>query len=215
MKRVNIIPILLASLALLAFHSSATDKYTETMQKNIDAIYNTKTPDDFQVLINTFERIGAAEKTKWEPYYYAAYGNVMLAAREKEAAKKDSYLDLSLKAIEKGKLINSNESELITLEGFVHMIRVSVDPATRGQQYSGLAMQSYGKAISLNPDNPRALALMAQMQYGTAKFFGVSTVEACGINLKAIEKFETYASENPLAPKWGKSMAEGFKANCQ
>ncbi len=216
MKKLNIIPLLLAAIVLLASKTFATeDKYVETMQKNIEVVYTAQSIPDIQNAVNTFERIGEAEKTKWEPFYYASFGYVMMANREKEAAVKDTYLDLSLKSLEKAKALQSNESEIIALEGFVHMIRVTVDPASRGQQYSGMAFQSFGKASAMNPENPRALSLLAQMQYGTAQFFGSSTTEACGTLSKALEKFDTFKSDNVLAPQWGRGMAEGLKSKCQ
>lgn len=217
MKTLNIIPLLLTACALLAsnFAFATRDKYIETMQKNIETVYTAQSIADIQNAVNAFERIGEAEKTKWEPFYYASFGYVMMANREKDAATKDSYLDLSLKSLERAKVLKPNDSEIIALEGFVHMIRVTVDPASRGQQYSGMAFQSFGKAVTMNPENPRALCLLAQMQYGTAQFFGSPTTEACGTLSKALEKFETYKPENVLAPKWGKGMAEGLKTKCQ
>jgi tetratricopeptide (TPR) repeat protein len=190
------------------------EKYIELMTKQIQAVYAAETITELQPIVNTFDRIAGAEKTKWEPYYYSAFGSVMMANKETEAAKKDGHLDLALAAIEKGKKINSEESELVALEGFVHMIRVTVDPATRGQQYSSMAFQTYNKALSMNPENPRALGFLAQMQLGTARFFGSSTEEACGTAKKALEKYATYKSENPLAPKWGKGMTEGLLKQC-
>ena len=191
------------------------DKYIEAMSKNIQAVYNAQTPEEIQNAVNALDRIANAEKTKWEPYYYSAFGNVMMANREKDATKKDGYLDLALAAVEKAKTIQENESEIVAMEGFIHMIRLTVDPATRGQQYSSKAMQAFGKAIELNPENPRALSLAAQMQFGTARFFNSPVTEACGTVSKALEKFETYKSLNPLAPLWGKQMTEGLKKNCQ
>jgi tetratricopeptide (TPR) repeat protein len=215
MKTINIIPLLLAAIVLLASRLAlANDKYLETMQKNIETIYASKDVAEIQQVINTFVRVGEAEKTKWEPFYYAGYGYVMLAMREQTAVQKDTYLDLALQHVERAKTILSTESEAIALEGFIHMIRVSVDPASRGQQYSGLAMQAFGKAVALNPENPRALALLAQMQYGTAQFFGAPTTEACSTLAKALEKFDSYKSENLLSPQWGRKLTEGLKSKC-
>jgi hypothetical protein len=106
------------------------------------------------------------------------------------------------------------DAEIIALVGFIHMMRVAVDPASRGAQYSGMAMQAFGKATSLNPENPRALVLMAQMQFGTAKFFGSPATEACATLNAAIQKFDSYKSDNPLAPQWGREMALGLKKEC-
>ena len=215
MKSFKIIPTLLLSIALLISQLAlANDKFIETMQKHIQTVYTSQSIEEIQGAVNAFDRIAEAEKTKWEPFYYAAFGNVMMANKENDATKKDTYLDLALNAIEKAKAIVPNESEVIALEGFIHMIRVTVDPASRGQQYSGMAFQSFGKAVAMNPENPRALSLLAQMQYGTAQFFGSPTTEACATLTKSLEKFESYKSENPLAPQWGKKMAEGLKSKC-
>ncbi len=205
--------IFVMTLSLVTFANDG--RYFEVMSKNIEAVYKGQTIDELQQAVNALDRVADAEKTKWEPYYYSAFGNVMMANREQGAVKKDGYLDLALTAIEKAKAIKENESEIIAMEGFIHMIRLTVDPATRGQHYSGMAMQAFGKAIGLNPENPRALSLMAQMQFGTARFFNSPPTEACGTVTKALEKFDTFKSENPLAPVWGKGMIEALKKNCQ
>jgi hypothetical protein len=214
MKNLSIIPILVAVLLLIVNTLFANDKYTETMLKNIEAVYKAQTIEELQNSANTFHRIAEAEKTKWEPFYYEAFAYVMMATREKEGTKKDAYLDAGFVAIKTASGLTQAESELVALEGFVHMMRVTVDPAARGQQYSGMAFQNFNKAVTMNPENPRALALMAQMELGTAQFFGSPTTEACATITKALEKFETYRTENPLAPVWGKSMAESVKAKC-
>lgn len=216
MKKINIIPLLLAIFVFaVSKFASANDKYTEAMQKNIDLVYKGQTVEELQNAVNSLGRIGETEKTKWEPFYYASFGYIMMATREKDATVKDKYLDLALKGIEKAKTIQPNESEIIALEGFVHMIRVTVDPASRGQQYSGVAFQAFGRAVAMNPENPRALSLLAQMQYGTAQFFGSSTAEACGTLAKALEKFDSFKSDNALAPQWGRGMAEEMKGKCK
>jgi hypothetical protein len=216
MKQLTIIPIIIAALFFAVVKSAfADDKYTENMQKNIDIVYKAQSIEELQKGVNALQRIGDAEKTKWEPYYYAGFGNIMMANREKDGSKKDAYLDQAMEAIKKAKAIAGEESEVVALEGFAYMIRVTVDPASRGQQFAGLAMQTFGKAITLNPENPRALSLLAQMQYGTAQFFGSSTAEACGTLTRSLEKFDSYKSSNALAPQWGKAMAEGLKEQCK
>ena len=208
--------ILVSTLIGYAHFTFADDnKYAEAMAKNIQTVYTAQSIADLQVAVNTLDRIGSSEKTKWEPYYYAAFGYIMMATKEQDAAKKDVYLDQATSAVSKAKAVNVNESEIVCLEGFIHMIRVTVDPASRGQQYSGLAMQAFGKASALNPENPRALALQAQMQYGTAKFLGSPTTEACAVLNDALNKFDNYKSESALSPQWGKEMALRLKKNCK
>ena len=209
--------ILLVSALSNYLHPMVGDdtKYAEAMSKNIQTVYTSQSAAELLSAVNALERIASAEKTKWEPYYYAAFGNIMVAYREPDGKKKDSYLDQALLSIKNAKALNEKESEIIALEAFVHMIRISVDPASRGQQYSTLAMQTLGKARALNPENPRVLALMAQTQLGTTKFLGSSTAEACNTNTAALQKFATFKSDNPFAPQWGKQMAEETQANCK
>jgi ribosomal protein S18 acetylase RimI-like enzyme len=166
MKTLNIIPVLIAVVIILLSNAvfANDDKYTQAMQKNIQAVYTAQSIPDYQTAVNAFERIGAAEKTKWEPFYYASFGYIMMSNQEKDGAKKDAYLDQATTVLSKAKEIVPNESEVIALEGFIYMIRVSVDPASRGQQFAGLSMQVLNKAVEINPNNPRALALLAQMQ---------------------------------------------------
>lgn len=207
----------LLTLLLISLVSTLTaqDKYTETMSQTINSVYQAKTVAEYQDAANTFARIAAAEKTKWEPYYYEAYSYIMMTNAEKDNAKKDAYLDLAITANNKAKAILKNDSEITALEGFIYMMRVTIDPAERGQSFSGMAFRSLSQAVSQNPENPRALTLLAQMQYGTAQFFGSSTDEACTSVINALEKFETAKTESALAPQWGKPLAERLKGQCK
>jgi len=207
--------LLIIFLSLPVGLSAAGDKFVDNMLKNIDLVYRAGTAQELQSAVNVFERIAAAEQNRWEPYYYSAFGNIMLAIRERDTNRKDAYLDLAQEAIAKANQLNPQTSELAALEGFVYMIRVTIDPASRGQQYSAKAYESYGKALELNPENPRALALMAQMDFGTAQFFHAPTKAACAANQKAITLFSSIVSDNPLGPSWGESMANELRNRCE
>lgn len=205
----------LALLLPMKLVVASDDKYIATMKDNIAKLDEAKTVEDYQSIANTFERIASVETKKWEPLYYAAFSYIMMGNLEKEPARKDGYLDRSFKLVSDAKTIAPDESELFALEGFVYMMRVTVDPASRGAQYGGMSVGAYQKALALNPENPRAMILLAQMQFGTAKFFGSSTDEACQTGRLASAKFDSYQPSNPLAPKWGKKMSEGLIRNCQ
>lgn len=204
---------------LLAFITSTSmandEKYIEAMKKCITQLYEADQIAEYQESVNAFNRIASAEKDKWEAFYYSAYANIMMATMEPYAGKKDAYLDEAMVAIEKAKNLTANESEVIALEGFATMMRISVDPGSRGATYAPQAQLTFNKAVELNENNPRALALKAQMEFGTAQFFGSSTKDACATNTLALEKFDTYTSENVLAPQWGRVMAERLAENCK
>src|SRR6478735_4750208 len=120
--------IFLFAITITVVANANDGKYVEVMSKNIEAVYKAQTIEELQNAVNGFDRIANAEKTKWESLYYSAFGYVMMATREKENVKKDSYLDLATSSIEKAKAMNENESEIITMEAFIHLIRLNVDP---------------------------------------------------------------------------------------
>lgn len=212
MKLKSTLAILAITLSIQA--SASDEKFMQAMLKHIDDVYKAATLQEYQSAVNAFDRIAGAEKSRWEPLYYSAFGNIMMAIQTSEAAKKDGYLDLALQALSKAAAMAPEESEIAALEGFVHMIRVTVDPQTRGMEFSMRANQAYEKALKLNPENPRAIALKAQMDFGTAQFFHAATETACQTNEKALLRFAENQSDNPLAPKWGESMAQGLKRQC-
>jgi hypothetical protein len=217
MKTRTIIPFLttLFIFALTRFALADDGKFVEAMKKNIQAVYTAQSIEELQRSVNAFNRISDTEKKRWEPLYYAAWGNIMMANREQTPAKKDQYLDLADAAIEKAKTLQPGESELVALEGFVLMIRVSVDPAARGAQFAGQTLQTLNKAVQMNSANPRALALLAKMQFSMAQFMGSSTAEACANASRSVEKFAAFTSDNALAPQWGKGMADEMVKECQ
>src|SRR5687767_14799714 len=98
--------IILMSIVLTGYanNASADDhQYAEAMAKNIQTVYSSQSIAELQSAVNALERIGSAEKTKWEPFYYAAFGYIMIAYREQEGAKKDGYLDQAIVDIKKAK----------------------------------------------------------------------------------------------------------------
>jgi hypothetical protein len=210
----TLLVFLLMSVTLVNSTLANGEKYVQAMQKSIQSLYDAETTADIQQAVNAIERIGSAEKKQWAPYYYAAFGYVRLAFKETDGAKKDALLDLAKANQEQADALKKDDSEIIAMAGFIMMIRITVDPATRGPQYAGLVMQTYQTALALNPNNPRALCLLANMQLGTAQFFHQPATEACGNAAKALTLFESDKAEDLLAPKWGKKMTAEVLVGC-
>jgi hypothetical protein len=195
--------------------SFANDKYKEAMMKNIKLVYEAHDIPTLQEVANNFERISGAEPGRWEPFYYTSFAYIMMSNIEADNAKKDSFLNVAEAAIGKARALVPGESEVVALEGFIHMMRIPIDPGTRGMTYAPKATSAFEKAVALNPNNPRAIALKAQMEFGTAHFFHSDITPACTLNASALEKFDSYQPANELSPTWGKRMAEGLTEKCK
>ncbi len=213
MKRnfLTLFGILLAAIAL------ANGPFEKAMSKNIPAVFSADTPEKLQDVINQLSRIGEAEDNRWEPYYYSAYAYIRMSGMVEKGEEKDKYLNLAKEEVAKGQAIDEANSELESLNGYAIMLQLTVDPQARGMMYSGMAFESFNKAVQLNPNNPRALFLLGRMQYGTAQFMGGGNEEACATLLKAKILFaKDEQPENPFAPTWGKdSTDEAIKQLCE
>lgn len=195
------------SILLFTLVISASGQFERAMGENIPAIFFAENPANLQSAINQLSRIGAAEQDRWEPHYYVAFGYVRMSDMHEKGADKDKYLDMALDAVKSGEAVSSDNSELEAMRGYVHMMRVVVDPATRGMQYSGMAFGSFQKAVKMDPKNPRAHYLLGRMKYGTAKFMGNGDGGACESFAIAKKLYDEEKEMAPsLHPRWGNEM---------
>lgn len=212
---------LLATTVVVFFTNAAAienDAYTKAMTEGMEALGNAQSPTDFLEVGNKFGRIAEVETEKWLPIYYASYAVTISAAMQQTAATKDDLLDNAQNYLDKVYEVEQYDlSEAQALQGFIYMIRIGVDPASRGQQYSGMSAQALQKSKAANPENPRTLYMLSQLSAGTAQFFGNDLSEACGINERALALFELKSGnkETSFAPTWGKQMALQFKEQCK
>ncbi len=204
---------------ILAFAISFTTfaggkAYEQAMGKAISEMYAAQDLAAFDNAANKFTRIGDAEKDQWLPYYYASLSYVFKGFRINDLQQKDAVLDLAMKSIDKAATLAPNNVEIIAMHGFINMIKIGVDPGTRGQSLSPGIYADFTKAIQLDPKNPRATLFMAQMQYGTAQFFGSGLEDACQMVETSIVLFDSGENKDALMPAWGKESALQYREMC-
>jgi hypothetical protein len=210
-KTVLLIGLLIAGFALNAQNQEA---YIKAMTKGLEATGSAQSEQDFINAAGQFERISSRVKDQWHPQYYAALNYLNASFRTEKLETKDSYTSKAQIFIDKALELSPQESEIVALQGFNYMAQLAADPGNRGQSLSPKASQYFGKAVSMNPANPRALALMAQMQFGTAQFFGSSTDQPCATAKKSLPLFDAEEKGKSLDPSWGKEMAEALIKGC-
>lgn len=202
-------------IGILISNTLLAGKYETAMASAIQKLFSASSEQTYLDAIASFERIGNAERDKWLPYYYAGLGYILASHTTQESVQVDANLDKAQIYVDKASKLSKNNDEIITLQGYIYMMKVVVDPETRGPEYSGLAMQSFGKAVGINKDNPRALLLLGRMQMGTAQFFGNDLTASCEMITKAAQMFENQTQTTALDPIWGKEMAMIFVNECQ
>lgn len=210
-KLVIIIGILVAGFSLKAQSEQA---YINAMSKGLQSMGSAQTMEDWQAVAGQFERITAKVTDQWHPQYYAALAYINMSFRVNELAEKDQFTGKAQGFIDAAKKLAPNNSEVVALQGFKYMIELSADPGTRGQTMSPMAMQMLGKAVNIDPNNPRANIFLAQMELGMAQFFGSPTDKACEKGQKALDLFNSAPKEQSFEPSWGKETAQEFVKQC-
>jgi len=204
---------LLAVALLLSLGGKAqSDKYTQMMQKNITLLDSAKTIDDLQSVAGAFERIGDAEKTKWQPYYYAALAQTWIGWRP-ELTDKDANSVKIDALVAKAEAIEKN-AEIYAIENMSATQQMLVDPQNRWMTKGKDASAALQKGLQLDPNNPRLYYLQGMSLFGTPPQFGGGKDKAKPLFEKSVALFKA-AQPKPLNPTWGQKQAEDMLAQCQ
>ncbi|GGM98642.1 hypothetical protein GCM10010967_35640 [Dyadobacter beijingensis] len=211
---------IIALLFIVSLPVSAQDSpYQKAMKKEIAAVLHTDSLPQLQRSANAFARIAELNPTEWQPAYYQALACTFQSFNKTLALdKKDEVLAMADELIKKADALSPGNAEIITMQAFVTIAKLSADPAGRGQSLSGVAMQTLGKSMAIDSKNPRTLVLTAQMEFGMAQFFGSGTEKACGLAKQSLAIFSAQDEEAlkaALLPTWGKNQAEGLVGKCK
>lgn len=202
-------------VAVFALNAQNKEAYIKAMMGGLEKMGTAQSVEDLQSAAGQFERIAARMDQDWYSNYYAGLAYTRMSMMAEGISTKDEYSKKALEFAKKAKDISPNNSEAVALEGYVYMAQLVADPNSRGQMLSPKVMQTFGEALRLNGENPRAIALMAQMRYGTAQFFGSSTAEPCGMAKNSIAIFDSESKGESFEPTWGKEVAEGLIGQCE
>ena len=208
--------ILSIAVVLISLVSMAQKpEYYQIMGETLGQFATVQSVADMQALGNKFEVIANAEKTEWLPLYYHAHCYILMSFMEQDATKKDSYLDVAEKSVTKLIEMAPGEAEVYVLQAFYLTGRLVVNPMERGQQYSGLAGQATGKALAIDPTNPRAKMMKIQMDMGSAPYMGLDPKSFCLQAKELLASWDNFKPKSPIHPRWGKDQVAGIVKGCE
>ena len=208
--------LLLIAVSFVFTSMAGGPEFQQAMGKTLAGYADCKTIEDFQGLANRFDRIANAENAEWLPLYYHAHCYIIMSFMEQsDMVKKDEYLDVAEVSVNKMTEIVPGESEVYALQSFMLTARLVVDPMTRGQQYTMLSGKAVGKALGLNPGNPRAKLISLQNEMGSAQFFGSDVARYCVQAKELLENWDNFKPVSPIHPNWGKDQVEEIVKSCK
>jgi len=207
----------LLSLALVMGFAGTVlaQDYKQTLGTSVKAFFEGK---DQAEKINQSNRLGLIAKkfnTEWSASYYAALSRIMLNYDEKDAAKKDAYLDeaedfLATATSLADKNDKGQQSELYAITAMLANARLGVDPKKRWQKYGKIFESNLEKAKEYNPENPRIYFLKATSVFFTPKMFGGGKKKSLEYFEKAEGFFAKESHDDITKPFWGKEANDEF-----
>lgn len=207
--------ILLFIAVLFVITVSATNgKYYMKMGMTLRKFNKCEDADDYQKLANEFKVISNVEKQEWLPLYYEAQCYILMSFVEENSEKRDEYLEKSNEIISSMIEMVPEESEVHALQAFYYTGKLVINPQERGQKYSALTGQAAGKALSLEPENPRARYLKISNEIGTARFFGSDVSQYCEQAQELVDEWDNYELKTKIHPRWGKAQVQGIVNSC-
>lgn len=206
--------VFIIAVMVLATTNLWAQNYAGAMKNALSKMGAAKTPSEYITASQIFERISQVETAKWEPAYYAALSLINGSYAGKEKEKRDQMLDQAQKFIDTALERSPENSEAMTLQGYLYQARIGVD-GSRGQEFSQKAAGALKKAIAWDASNPRAVSFMAMNVYYTPTFYGGGKENALPLFEKAEVLFDKQHKSSPFAPLWGKEMNQHFLRECK
>lgn len=212
MKKVTLI---ITAILIASASYAGGMKYQEKMGETLAGFSQAETVADYQSLANKFMMIAQAEKSEWLPYYYHAQCYILMSFSENEnPEKKDEYLDVAETSVAKMLEMAPGESEVYVMQSLMYIARLVVDPMSRGQKYSSLSAQSIGKALGIEPENPRARYMQISNEMGTASYFGSDVSVPCQKARVLYNEWDNYKPKSSISPSWGKGQLADIMKQC-
>ena len=166
---------------------------------------------NYQELYLQFEQLYAVNKTNWLiPYYAGMTRSIMCLLK---MGDKDALANDALLWVGRAKSIMAND-EVYCAESLAYTAKMSVNPLLRWLTYEGKIKKSLSLAKKLNPNNPRAYVLEANIQQKIPYIFGGGCKSVKPLIEKAELSFNTQTKSNSVQPSWGFQSLVQLKKAC-
>jgi hypothetical protein len=165
----------------------------------------------YKELYQQFEQLYAVDKTNWLiPYYAGMTKSIMclLKMGDRDALANDALLWVS-----RAKSIVKND-EVYCAESLAYTAKMSVNPTLRWLIYEGKIKNALRLAKKLNPNNPRAYILEANIQQKLPFIFGGGCNAVKPLMQKAELCLNNQTKRNPIEPSWGMQSLIQLKKAC-
>jgi hypothetical protein len=184
---------------------------TKVLESAVMQFNQANNPNSYKQLYLQFEQLYNVDKTNWLiPYYAGMTKSIMCLLK---MGDRDALANDALLWVARAKAIEVND-EIYCAESLAYTAKMSVNPALRWFTYEGKIKNTLSLAKKLNPSNPRAYVLEANIQQKLPFIFG----GGCKSAKPLIQKAELFISNqnraNSIEPSWGIQSLVKLKKAC-
>jgi hypothetical protein len=207
MKNLLVLFVLLLQLPLQA----QSPNQAKVLESAVLQFNQANNPNSYKQLYLQFEQLYSVDKTNWLiPYYAGMTKSIMCLLK---MGDRDALANDALLWVARAKAIEVND-EIYCAESLAYTAKMSVNPALRWFTYEGKIKNTLSLAKKLNPSNPRAYILEANIQQKLPFIFG----GGCKSAKPLIQKAELFISNqnraNSIEPSWGIQSLVKLKKAC-
>ena len=207
MKNIFVFFILLMQLPLQA----QSPNQSKALESAVMQFNQTNSPSSYTQLYLQFEQLYSVDKTNWLIPYYAGMTKALMCLLK--LGERDALANDALLWINRAKSIAVND-EIYCAESLAYTAKLSVNPPLRWFTYEGKIKNALSMAKKLNPNNPRAYILEANIQHKLPYLFGGGCKSAKPLIQKAELCLNNQAKVNSIEPSWGVQSLVKLKKAC-
>jgi hypothetical protein len=188
-----------------------TTNQSKALEEAVMQFNQTTKSQAYQELYLQFEQLYAVNKTNWLiPYYAGMTRSIMCLLK---MGDRDALANDALLWVGRAKSLVKND-EIYCAESLAYTAKMSVNPTLRWLVYEGKIKNALKLAKKLNPSNPRAYILEANIQQKLPFIFGGGCKAVKPLIQKAEFNFNNQTKANPIEPSWGFQSLLQLKKAC-
>lgn len=185
----------------------------QTLKKSIQQLESAKTTKELSDAEQNFTEMISSGKKLHEAYYYGALANLFLAYTD--TFHTDDYCRRADKYLHNLDSLSPNNSEVYVLLAMCAGAKISVNRSERQLKLGTVANKHSDRAMSINPENPRAYLVKAKTVMQVPPKLGGGPKYALKFYQKAVDKYKTFKPLSDTEPNWGEDMAKKELEECK
>jgi hypothetical protein len=184
---------------------------TKALESAVMQFNQTNNPSSYTQLSLQFEKLYSMDKTNWLIPYYAGMTKSLMCLLK--MGDRDALANDALLWVARAKSIVQND-EIYCAESLAYTAKLSVNPALRWFAFEGKIKNALTLAKKLNPNNPRAYILEANIQHKIPFIFGGGCKSTKPLIQKAESCLNAQTLKTSVDPSWGIQSLMQLKKAC-